>query len=219
MQRLPSKSQEVLKSNFKLSQKLNILIIFLFSMNSKRVILVHGWDGNPNDAWKPWLKKELTKRGIDFITPQMPGGEHPNLSEWIKTISDNAGNPNENTFFIGHSLGCVAIAHYLGSLEESAKVGGCVLIAGFYEDLNEPSISNFTDVEPDFEKIKKISKKFIFIASEDDDAVPFDKAVNFQKKLDAKLVIDNGKSHFSETDKVKKLPSALQALEELFNGA
>jgi len=187
-------------------------------MNQKRVVLVHGWDGSPDDAWKPWLKGKLSEKGIKFIAPQMPGGENPNLSEWLEVISNNIGKPDENTYFIGHSLGCVAITHYLNTLAESSKIGGCVLIAGFYEDLNEPSISNFTDIKFDFNKVRKISKKFIFIASEDDDAVPFNKAINFQKKLEAKLIIDNGKGHFSEGDNIKELPSALEALEELING-
>ena len=48
--------------------------------------------------------------------------------------------------------------------------------------------------------------------------MPFNKAINFQKKLEAKLIIDNGKGHFSEGDNIKELPSALEALEELING-
>jgi hypothetical protein len=39
-------------------------------MSKKRAILVHGWGGSPEEGWRPWLKKEFTKKGwekvIDF---------------------------------------------------------------------------------------------------------------------------------------------------------
>ena len=31
--------------------------------------MVHGWDGNPNNHWFPWLKKELEKRGFEVHVP------------------------------------------------------------------------------------------------------------------------------------------------------
>jgi len=34
---------------------------------SKRVFLIHGWEGSPEEGWRPWLKKELEKRGFKVI--------------------------------------------------------------------------------------------------------------------------------------------------------
>lgn len=46
------------------------------------------------------------------------------------------GVPDEQTYFVGHSLGCQAIARYLESLSESIKVGGVVFVAGFFKRLS-----------------------------------------------------------------------------------
>ena len=29
----------------------------------KKVFIIHGWEGYPEEGWFPWLKKELESRG------------------------------------------------------------------------------------------------------------------------------------------------------------
>jgi len=31
---------------------------------ANRIFIIHGWDGNPHDSWKPWLKKEPEMKSI-----------------------------------------------------------------------------------------------------------------------------------------------------------
>lgn len=50
-------------------------------------------------------------------------------------IKDVVGEPDLNTYFAGHSLGLIAILRYLEILPETQKVGGCVFVAGFGEEL------------------------------------------------------------------------------------
>ena len=33
----------------------------------KRVYIIHGWEGYPEEGWFPWLKKELEDRGFDAL--------------------------------------------------------------------------------------------------------------------------------------------------------
>jgi hypothetical protein len=49
----------------------------------KRVILIHGWDGFPNNCWFPWLKKELEDKDFEVIVPAMPNPEHPKVKPWV----------------------------------------------------------------------------------------------------------------------------------------
>lgn len=30
----------------------------------KRIFIIHGWDGSPQNRWFPWLEKELKKKGF-----------------------------------------------------------------------------------------------------------------------------------------------------------
>ena len=35
----------------------------------KRVFIIHGWGGYPEEGWLPWLKKELEKNGFKVFVP------------------------------------------------------------------------------------------------------------------------------------------------------
>lgn len=48
---------------------------------SKRALIVHGWEGYPEEGWFPWLKQQLEEKDFIVTVPQMP---HPD----IPTIDD-----------------------------------------------------------------------------------------------------------------------------------
>ena len=181
----------------------------------KRAIIVHGWNGVPNDSWKPWLKKELEKKGFQVIAPQMPGCLHPKLNEWIKTISQNVGIPDKETYFVGHSLGCISIVRYLTTLPKNITVGGCVLVAGFSGNLGIPEIFEFYSLPSEVEKARDYCKNITIIHSEDDDVVPIKRAIEFKEQLKAKFILEYNKGHLSESYGIKELPSALNAIQEM----
>lgn len=75
----------------------------------KRVFLIHGWEGYPEEGWRLWLKKELEQRGFKVIMPAMPDTATPTMEKWVPFLTQIVGNPDEQTYFIGHSLGCITI--------------------------------------------------------------------------------------------------------------
>jgi predicted alpha/beta hydrolase family esterase len=183
----------------------------------KRVVLVHGWDGVPDDAWKPWLKEQLAQKGWTWIAPQLPGGEHPTVGEWLTVLQKVMPAPDKHTFFVGHSLGCPAILRYLETLPADVKLGGVVLVAGFCSSLTDaPELDAFTATPFDFGKIKTMAKKSIVIGSRDDTVIPFGKVLELQAALGAELIIDDGKGHFSQNDGITELSSVLKALEKCY---
>ncbi|MBI2594612.1 alpha/beta hydrolase, partial [Candidatus Curtissbacteria bacterium] len=101
----------------------------------KRVFIVHGWDGNPNEGWFPWLKREFEAKGFEVFVPQLPDAENPRIHKWVPALAETVGQPDEQTYFVGHSMGCQTIARYLESLPEGQKVGGAVFVAGFFKHL------------------------------------------------------------------------------------
>ncbi len=184
-------------------------------MEKKRVFVIHGWDGVPNDSWKPWLKEELEKRGFEVIAPQMPGGNNPKVKEWLSTLNKIVTQPNKNDYFVGHSLGCISICRYLETIPVKTKVGGCVFVSGFSGNLGIPEISEFYSLPIDFTKVKKHTSNFVMIHSEDDRDVPLAKAKEMQKQVNAKFILEKGMGHISESDGVKELPSLLGSLLEM----
>lgn len=178
----------------------------------KRVFLIHGWEGKPDNHWFPWLSWELKARGFEVYALTMPHPDKPRVSEWIAEIKNAVGRPNKETYFVGHSLGCIAILRYIVTLPKTAKVGGCVFVAGFCGDLGIPEIAEFTSLPLDMEMAKNHCPNFVTIFSDNDEYVPMERSLEFQKTLGAKAILERGKGHFSKDEGVDALPSVFKSL-------
>ena len=188
----------------------------------KRVFIVHGWGGRPDEAWFPWIKKELEDKGYKVFIPAMPETDEPKMELWIPFLSQLVGKPDLNTFFVGHSIGCQAIIRYLETLPEGTKIGGAVFVAGWYNVRNIDTEEDKRIVEPwlntarDDEKIKRIINKVIAIFSDNDPFVSPENQKSWQEKVGAKIIVEHNKGHFNEEEpSVWELPSALEALLEI----
>src|SRR3989344_9648272 len=119
---------------------------------SKRVFIIHGWEGYPEENWFPWLKKELKVEGFEVFVPQMPDADNPRIEKWIPKITEIVVTADRDTYFVGHSMGCQAIARYLETLPENTKVGGVIFVAGFFKRL--------TNLEDD-DVVRSVSREWL----------------------------------------------------------
>ena len=127
-----------------------------------RIYIVHCWDGTKEDGWYPWLDEELTKRGNKVFRFDMPDTEAPEIKEWVNFLDKQVGKLDENTYFIGHSIGCQTILRYLES-KRGCKIGGMLLVAPWL-DLLDYAVSDpesyeiafpWLNTEINFDKVKK----------------------------------------------------------------
>ena len=191
----------------------------------KRVFIIHGWEGSPGEGWYPWLKKELEKKGFEVYVPEMPNTEHPKIDEWTSKIKEIIPNPDENTFFVGHSIGGQAILRYLEKLQDDVKIGGVIFVSGWF-DLTEFSYTKEPEYEEEsrritkpwikspinFDKIREHSGNFVAIFSDNDPYVLLSNKEIFEKNLGAKIIIEKNKGHFREEDNIKELPIVIEEL-------
>lgn len=184
---------------------------------TKRAFIVHGWSGNPQEGWFPWLKEELEKKGFDVSIPAMPHPDEPVIADWVSHLASEVGLPDSDTYFIGHSVGCQTILRYLETLD--TIVGGTVCVAGWFTlsdlETDEEKIIGkpWLQTPIDFEKVKQVCPRITALFSDDDEVVPLQaNRPAFQEKLGANIVVETGKGHFSGSDGVTELPSALQAV-------
>lgn len=186
--------------------------------NKKVVYIIHGWWGYPKEGWFPWLKKELEKRGFRVSVPKMPETERPKIRAWVSKLRKLAKNADENTYFVGHSIGAQAIMRYLEKLPANTKIGGAIFVAGWTSLTNQtteekPIAKPWINTKINFSKVKRSSKKFVAIFSDNDLYVPFSKNSKvFKQRLGAKIILQHKKGHFSGSDGVKKLPVVLREL-------
>ncbi len=188
---------------------------------TKRVFIIHGWDGYPEEGWFPWLKKELGQNGFEVFVPSMPNPGEPKIEEWVSFLKKIVGQPDENTYFVGHSIGCQTILRYLETLDNK-KVGGAVFVAPWFvlsdlETEEEKIIGKpWIETPINFKNVKAATSNFICIFSKDDPVVPLDENIKlFKEKINPKIIIEQSKGHFSGSDGITELPSALNSVLEL----
>lgn len=189
----------------------------------KRIFIIHGWDGYPEEGWFPWLKKELEARGFAVFIPQLPKSEEPRINNWVPKLQEVVGVPDEQTYFVGHSMGCQTIARYLETLPEHTKVGGAVFVAGFFkrltnledDDVTRSVSKEWLTTPLNLEKVKVHLKRSVAIFSDNDPYVPIDNKEDFVAKLGSKIIIEHDKGHFNGSTGTKELPSVLHAVIEI----
>jgi uncharacterized protein len=187
----------------------------------KRLFIIHGWGGNPSEPLFAWLKTEAEKLGFEIKVPAMPGTETPTIGAWVNTVRDTAEYIDENTFFIGHSIGAQAILRYLQE-PDGINLGGVVFIAPWMtvtglESDEERSVARPWMENPiDFTKVKQYLKTTVAIFSDNDAFVPLaENSEFFTKALAPEVIVESGKGHFNEGNGVVELPSALDALKRV----
>jgi predicted alpha/beta hydrolase family esterase len=114
----------------------------------KTAFLIHGAYGNPKENWIPWLKSELEKRDYQVFVPKFPTPQKQTLNNWLKVFKKYEKFTDENSIFIGHSLGVAFIL----TLLEKIKIKSVYLIAGFISPLNDPQFDriNTTFIDKKF---------------------------------------------------------------------
>ena len=186
-----------------------------------KAIMVHRWDGTPQSDWYPWLKKELEKKKWKVIIPRMPNTSEPKIKAWVNYLKKTADNCDENTFFVGHSIGCQTILRYLAVASSKLKVRGIFLVAPWLtlqnlEDKEAEAIAEPWIKTPiDFGKVKEKTKNIIVILSDDDPYVDYKKHKHLlRQKLNAKIIVERKKGQFTADDGAVKLPVILKELEK-----
>ena len=164
----------------------------------KNALILHGTDGNSQENWFPWLHKKLENLGYKVWTPDLPDANQPNLQKYNKHIFANTDfEINGETIIIGHSSGAVAILGLLQALPEKTKVKACYLVGSFKDDLGWEVLSDLFIESFDFENIRKHSRLWYFIHSDNDPYCPLEHAKYLQRNIGGELIVLPEQKHFS----------------------
>lgn len=188
-----------------------------------RVIIVHKWGGNPASDWYPWLKKELEHSGFSVLIPAMPTPEKPEIATWVYHLGHIAKHVDQDTYLVGHSIGCQTILRFLEQIEDGKMVGGAVFVAPFLKltdigtnedaDISRPWLETPIDAK----KVKERTQNIVAFFSDNDPFVPLENKDLFEKEFGARTIVERERGHFTAEDGVLELPDVADTILQLAN--
>lgn len=181
----------------------------------RRVILVHGWDGYPEEGWFPKFRKEMEEQGFVVTIPAMEPADAPTMTKWVPQLAGVVSAPDEDTYLVGHSAGCITILRYLEGLPNGQKIGGAVLVAGFTDPLGFEELKNYFTTPINWDRIIAHADGFVAIHSDNDKYVPLSHADTFKRELGAQVIILKKRGHFAGSDGTTELLEARDAVLKL----
>lgn len=186
----------------------------------KKVILVHGWEGSMEDDWFPWLIDELKKKDYEVVAFNMKDPETPIINEWVSQLREEAGEIDDSTIFVGHSIGCQTIMRFLAGQEK--KVAGVVFVAGWFDliGLENGEVGEIAgpwiETPVDFGKLKEVIGKTIVFLSDNDKFVPLEiTKKKFEENLGAQVTVIPNAGHITSEEGFGPVPFVLEAIENL----
>jgi predicted alpha/beta hydrolase family esterase len=98
---------------------------------------------------------------------------YPEVHEWLDFLNNQDIKITSDTYFIGHSLGCITIARYLEKLPTRAVAQACIFVAGFCNIPKVPLLIDFCQLPLDYSEVRNHAKEFFVISSDNDDFLSF----------------------------------------------
>lgn len=190
----------------------------------KKAVLIHGWDGHPENAWFPWLKKDFERRGFEVIIPAMPNPEKPRIEPWVSKLDESVGKISGDILLIGHSIGCQTILRYLERVEKG-KIKSTILVAPWMtldeKTLEEEGPEVEAIAKPwmhktiDFKKAKKHCKDFSILYSVNDPYANMGDLMMLKEELNARIFNCGKMWHFDDAHKIKKIPMLIDIIDDV----
>lgn len=173
-----------------------------------KAVLVHGWDGGPDKHWFPWLGKKLSELGYGVFNVPMPNPSKPSRKTWVKHLQDHI-TVDDNTVFVAHSIGCIAVLRYLEKISDTPRA--LIFVAPFTENEKKyKTVKSFFHGKLNWKQIKKCSKIYTLHSDDDPFVSPWQRFV-FKEEANAINVVQKDKGHFTG----KTLPKVLEIIKNL----
>jgi len=176
----------------------------------KEIYIIHGWGGDSNMPWIKWLEGELEKKkNTEIYALDMPNTEHPKIEEWVDYLKKNVNEINNETYFVGHSIGCQTIMRFLEKIPKNEHIKGCVFVAPWFDLINlkdgEVEIAHpWIHSKINFERVSQHTGNFLAIFSNNDPYVS-EKEVKKFKELGIRIIIKKEMGHFDDAEKIPEI--------------
>lgn len=182
----------------------------------RRVGIVPRWAGRPDSDWYPWLSATLGEWNVEAGAIALPDPHAPEIGAWVAGISAAVGDAPEQTLLVGHSVGCQAVLRYAATLAPGRRLGGAVLVAGWWwVNVDWVALRPWLNEPYDVEAARQAVGRVTVVLSDNDPYTPETEAnvEAWRTRLGAEVVLVPGARHFNEDEEPAVLEAVLARLE------
>ncbi|MFT3695851.1 MAG: alpha/beta hydrolase [Kofleriaceae bacterium] len=151
-----------------------------------RYLVVPGWNGSGPNHWQSHLEQSLA--GTTRV--EMSDWQAPNPAHWVSTLERYIAQ-GEPPIVIGHSLGCVAVAH---AVANGARIRAALLVAP--ADVERPNCARVLQTFAPIPK-PRFNVPVTTVGSDNDVHASIEKVRDLSKAWGAELVVVPGGGHLN----------------------
>jgi len=175
----------------------------------RRILLVPGYLNSGLGHWQSIWEAQLR----DARRVEMPNWAFPHRADWVEALDQAIRRANDDgapPVLVGHSLGCIAIAHWAEAYER--PVHGALLVAP--TDVEAPTT---LEVLRGFAPVPRFGLPFPtrVVASSDDPYLSIDRARAFAEAWDASFTDIGPRGHINTAAGFGEWPRGEALLREL----
>ncbi len=112
-------------------------------MDNHSVLILPGWQNSGPLHWQTLWEQQHPQ----FKRVQQQDWEMPKREDWLERIGEEVSQATGPVVFVGHSLGCIGMAHWCHQSAPNGKVKGALLVAP--ADVDRPDApGQLTDFAP-----------------------------------------------------------------------
>lgn len=183
---------------------------------NKKLVIIHGTFGHPEENRFPRLTQESLQLGYDVYVPTFPTPENQTPQTRCDTLQKQVPYIfDSNTTLVGHSLWATYLLHILDQ-ERKEPIQKAILVSWFvhtlwidlYDKLNKP----FLEKQFDRTRIQKNVVTSVIFHGDNDPYVPLSEAEYLQQHLWAQLRIIPWWWHLNTEAWYTTLPQLLEEL-------
>lgn len=155
------------------------------------VLVLPGWHGSGPAHWQT----RWEARYPDFVRVEQRDWVSPRRRDWVRQIDRAVSRSERPVYFVAHSLGCIALAHWASVAMNSSNVAGALVVSPPWYSMSgaaPPSIRDFFPVP-----LAPLPFASILVASENDPYISYPAAAHLARTWGSKLVAAGRAGHIN----------------------
>lgn len=175
-----------------------------------KVLIVPGLYGSGPEHWQT----QWERRHPEFSRVEQRDWDTPVCQEWVTTLDAAIAEERDNVILVGHSLGCVTIAHWACCFDR--RVVGALMVAP-----SDTEAATFPKGTTGFAPVPLCRLPFpsIVIASTVDPYITVERVTRLSEAWGSTLISLGARGHISVADGFGPWPEGVQYIAELQGAA